>query len=864
MLDCRNFSGTMEKTKNAVLCDHCGEPCPTDRIVIGEKRFCCEGCRMVYQLLDRNGLCSYYQLNDHPGQNLRIPVRKDKFAFLDDEKMAGKLITFRDAGETHASFYLPAIHCSSCLYLLENLRRINPAIGASRIDFAAKEITLIFDQHRITLRGVAELLTSLGYEPYISLRDLGQVRPGPDRGLIYRLGVAGFCFGNIMLLSFPEYLGLDKSDALLRQAFRFLGLFLSLPVLLYCAQPFYRSAWSGLRHRFLNIDAPIVLAIFVTFARGAWEVLGGAGSGYFDSMSGIVFFMLAGRVLQDRTYRQLSFDRDYTSYFPMAVTVLPAGDLPTGETTKSLPELRCGDTLLIHNGELIPADGILTRGQAFIDYSFVTGESLPVSKDVGEIVYAGGRQTGGAIEVLVIKEVAQSYLTQLWNRQPSRPMAAASGQSGMGPGRSASGKSFIDALSRYFTVIVFTVAASAAVYWQLYDPARTWTAVTAVLIVACPCALLLSSTFTNGNLLRVMARHHFYLRNAETIERIAAVNHIVFDKTGTLTDTSLADIVWRGVLLFPAQELAICALAAQSTHPLSRALARRLRHTTPALLVRHFAETPGRGIEGRIGEHRWAIGSLDFVSPAKDANCPALGLLATAPTANRPIPPALTANGEGGPRLFVACNGHLLGAYHFSSHYHEGIEDLGRRLAGRYRLSLLSGDTARERRRLQQLLGRDATLLFGQTPMGKCDYIQRLRREGERVMMVGDGLNDAAALQQSDAGIAISADCAHFTPASDAILRADQLPRLPDFLRLCRSGRRIILGSFLLSVLYNIVGLGFAVSGSLSPLRAAILMPASSLSILLVTFGSTNLLASRLLRKIMPIVDKGHSVPAGH
>ncbi len=463
----------------------------------------------------------------------------------------------------------------------------------------------MFDQRRISLRAVAELLTSLGYEPYISLRDLGSKRPGPDRSLIYRLGVAGFCFGNIMLLSFPEYLGLDTSEAFLRQAFRYLALVLSLPVLLYSAQPFYRSAWAGLRHRFLNIDAPIVLAIFVTFARGAWEVLAGAGSGYFDSMSGIVFFMLAGRVLQDRTCRQLSFDRDYTAYFPMAVTVLQASGQQTTETTRSLPELRCGDTLLIHNGELIPADGILTRGQALIDYSFVTGESLPVSKDMGEIVYAGGRQTGAAIEVLVIKEVAQSYLTQLWNRQPSAGSSSPP----------AASHSFIHTLSRYFTVIVFAIAASAAVYWQIHDSAKTWTAVTAVLIVACPCALLLSSTFTNGNLLRILGRNHFYLRSAETIERLAGITHIVFDKTGTLTDTTFAEIVWKGVFLLPAQQLAIASLAAQSTHPLSRALAQHLRDSTPSLPIRHFKETPGCGIEGRIGEHRWSIGALDFVSP---------------------------------------------------------------------------------------------------------------------------------------------------------------------------------------------------------------------------------------------------------
>ncbi len=229
------------------------------------------------------------------------------------------------------------------------------------------------------------------------------------------MGVAGFCFANIMLMSFPEYLGIDDKEDQLLIFFRYLNLILSLPVFFYSAGEFYTSAWNALKQKFLNIDAPIVLAIWVTFARSLYEVFTGTGSGYFDSMTGIVFFMLAGRVLQDRTHRQLNFDRDYTSYFPVAVTRIN-NDSPD---TVTLPDIRLNDTLLIHNQELIPADGIITRGRALIDYSFVTGESLPVAKEMGEIVYAGGKQVGGNIEVLVIKEVASCP----W-RARSRPSRA--------------------------------------------------------------------------------------------------------------------------------------------------------------------------------------------------------------------------------------------------------------------------------------------------------------------------------------------------------------------------------------------------------------------------------------------------------
>jgi P-type Cu+ transporter len=367
---------------------------------------------MVYQILNQHGLCDYYSLNEKPGINQRNIVRKNKFAFLEEEKISRRLISFSDSTQTHVTFYLPQMHCSSCLYLLENLPRLNKEIISAKVHFTRKEVTIVFNHDGLPLREVAELLTAIGYEPYISLNDLKKHRPGVQKSLIYQLGTAGFCFANIMLLSFPEYLGLESAERNLQSVFRALNFLLALPVFLFSALPFYESGWKGLKHRHLNIDAPIALAIIVTFIRSAYEVISGTGGGYFDSMSGIVFFMLVGRVLQDRTYQHLSFERDFTSYFPIAVSVLKGEtEIPT-----ALPDIIVGDTLRIHNEELIPADGILTRGQAFIDYSFVTGESLPVRKNMGEIVYAGGKQTGSMIEILVIKEVAQSYLTGLWSR----------------------------------------------------------------------------------------------------------------------------------------------------------------------------------------------------------------------------------------------------------------------------------------------------------------------------------------------------------------------------------------------------------------------------------------------------------------
>jgi Cu+-exporting ATPase len=794
-----NTTTTSEKT----ACYHCGEICTDNRIRSGEKIFCCEGCKMVYNILNENQLCDYYDLNQNPGINQRIVVRKDKFAFLDEEKIQNQLISFRDENQLHITFYLPQMHCSSCLYLLENLHKLDAGVISCKVNFVRKEADIVLSQSQTSLREVAEILTSIGYEPYISLNDLKEKRPAINKSMVYQIGVAGFCFGNVMLLSFPEYLGIDASEKGLQTIFRWISFGLSVPVLLYSAYPFYESSWKSLKHKFLNIDAPIALAIIITFIRSAYEVISGNGGGYFDSMTGIVFFMLAGRILQDKTYRQLSFDRDYSSYFPVAVSTLKNEQ----EIPALLPEIKPGDTLLIHNEELIPADGILTKGKAFIDYSFVTGESIPVLKEVGEIIYAGGKQTGGNIELLTVREVAQSYLTKLWNKDTFKES------------REDKNASFVHLLSRYFTYIVLAIAAITAVYWSINDQAKLWPAVTAIFIIACPCALLLSNTFTNGNILRILSRNGFYLRNAQTIENIAKTDHIVFDKTGTLTSTHEYTVAYTGQALTIRQKEQVAALAACSSHPLSKALTKFLGYNRK-MHADIFKEIPGKGISGIVNGQVIKIGSEKFT------------------TGKNSFQKETT--------VFVNIENNMPGYFTFNNYYRDAVPEVTRQLKKKYRLSVLSGDNENEKSNLRKLLGQKATLLFHQKPEDKLAYIRHLQEKGETVMMIGDGLNDAGALKQSDAGIAISEQTNNFTPASDAIMEAKRFSLLPKLIALCKANKKIIIASFVLSIVYNIIGLFFAVQGSLSPLIAAILMPSSSLSILLLTFGSSSLLARRM------------------
>ncbi|WP_407527647.1 heavy metal translocating P-type ATPase metal-binding domain-containing protein [Lacibacter sp. MH-610] len=790
----------MHTTTNQVQCYHCGEEVLT-AVRFDEKTFCCQGCKSVYSILNKSGLCEYYNLNEQPGTNLQKEIRTDKFLFLEDKTIQQKLIQFQDASQTHITFYLPQMHCSSCLYLLENLHRINPHVISSRVNFPAKEVTVVFNHNELALSKLATLLSSVGYEPYISLHDLEHKKPAFPKSMIYQLGVAGFAFANIMLLSFPEYLGFEGDEQALQSTFRILNIILALPVLLYSSQPFFESAWKGLRNKFLNIDAPVALAILITFFRSLYEVYNDISAGYFDSMTGIVFFMLVGRILQNKTYQQLSFERDYTSYFPLAVTVIK-NDL---ETPVALPQVKVNDTLLIHHDEIIPADGILTRGKALIDYSFVTGESVPVVKEMGEIIYAGGRQTGSNIELLTIKEVTQSYLTQLWNKEGDKKAGEEQ-------------KSFVHALSRWFTWVVLALAAAGALYWSFYDSTKAWNVITTVLIVACPCALLLSNSFTNGNIIRLLSRRKLYLRNAQVIEDMAAVDHIVFDKTGTLTSANKQDIEFSGEVLTNEQKEQISALAAQSTHPLSKALVQHLGRSRTTS-VSDFRETPGKGIEGVVRNEKVVLGSSPVTTDQQD---------------NRT-------------KVHAVINDDYLGYFVFSNHYREQLEPMIDSLRKEFRLSIISGDSNAEQLHLQHLFGAGTKLLFQQQPHQKLNYIHQLQSKNQKVLMIGDGLNDAGALQQSNVGIAVTEDTNNFTPASDAVLDARQLHLLPSFIKLCKANKQIILAAFILSIVYNVVGLFFALQGVLSPLVAAILMPSSSISILLITFGSSSLLGKWLL-----------------
>lgn len=787
-------------------CYHCGESNQGKPVELDAKYFCCEGCKMVYSILAENNLCNYYDLNAAAGVSQRS-INPKEYTFLDDQDVIDKLIDFTDGEKSKVRFYIPQIHCSSCLWLLENLYSLKDGILHSRVDFLKKEVQFIYSNDSLNLRSLVELLASIGYAPYIQLNDLDDdKRPITDKSLFYKLGLAGFAFGNIMLFSFPEYLGLESSsESAFNSFFAYANLILIIPVILYSGRDYLRSAYQGLKHRHLNIDVPISLGILALFFRSAYEIIAGIGPGYLDSLAGLIFFLLIGRWFQQATYSRISFDRDFKSYFPIACTVIRNEN----ETQLSLDKLQAKDRVLVRNGELIPADGFLVKGKGMIDYSFVTGESALISKSEGDILYAGGKQMGGIIELVVSRKVSNSYLTELWN-DPTFRKEEDEGEVNV----------LADKVARFFTLVILLVAFSTLFYWIGIDASIAVYAFTSVLIIACPCAVALSIPFTFGNVIRIFAGQNIYLKNIQVIEKLASINQLVFDKTGTITNVHSVNMSFEGNPLSKDEEKIVYSLARNSNHPLSRQLTDHLDlngYYNPD----EFQEIEGKGLVGIINERRIRLGSDTYINGTRSVNDPMSS------------------------RIYIEIDERVKGSYHIKNDYRSGLAGVINKLRKIGKLSLISGDNDSEASNVKKYFGRDAELQFDQKPIDKLNFIKNLRHTGSEVSMIGDGLNDAGALAESDVGVVITENTSNFTPACDIIMASNQFEKLPLVYSFARTSIRIVLFTYLIALIYNIVGLSFAVQGLLSPVIAAILMPLSSITIVLLGVGMSSFLARK-------------------
>ncbi len=797
-------------------CYHCGDECQDSNISLDDKIFCCPGCKTVYEILQDNNLCTYYDLNQNAGVSLKARNFKGKFDYLDDVKIQQQFLDYQSVSLNKVTFFIPAVHCSSCVWLLENFHRVRAGVFHSRLDFIKKELSISYNPEAVSLKTIVELLTTLGYEPLINLASTKKEKPKQNkyqRSLLQKIAVVGLCMGNTMIFSFPEYFNLEtenQSDALFQSLFQYFNVALALPVFFYGASDYLKGAWISIKEfsrkntKILSVDVPIALGIIALFLRSNYEVFFNHSAGYFDSLAGLIFFLLIGKLIQQKTFDFLSFKHQYQSYFPLAVKVL--GGEKGAFKFLNINDLEVTDLIELHNQEIIPTDSILKSPQAQIDYSFVTGESTAMLKKQGDLVYAGGKIVGEKAIFEVSKIVSKSYLTQLWNSHAFKTE------------KFTPTTELADNFSKYFTITTLTIALLTGTYWYFIDKSLIWNTTVAVLMVACPCALTLSMPFTMNVVMVLFGKNHFYVRNQGIIQLINEIDTIVFDKTGTLTDSNNGKVQFKGEVLNEEELASIKALMSHSTHPLSKQIHSNLKFSQSNKEdVSYFFEIEGEGIEGVINGYFIRIGSANLTSQ-----------------------PTYFENNINisGSQVHIEINHQYRGFFEIEAVYRKNWEAILNKLKQNYDLILLSGDNNTAKKLLNPFF---KILKFNQKPQDKLDFIKNLQEKNKKILMIGDGLNDAGALRQANVGITIKQDIQAFTPACDAILDASKFAQLTDFMAFSKSALNIVKISFLLSVIYNFIGIGWAISGQLSPVLAAIFMPLSSLSVVLFAVGLTYL-----------------------
>ena len=781
---------TTQINQTEVLCVHCGVQCEQDVIVYEGLPFCCHGCETVFKVLSdhRSGNTSNIQFPSTAG-----------YEFLEEDEIQEALIIFKNNGISKIRFRTPAVHCSSCVQILEKLNILHNGIVASRIDFPRKEVTIDFCDDVISLRQVADLLTFVGYPPEINLATIQSSKDRTyDHQLLLQIGSAGFIFGNVMLLSFPEYFGLD--DPFFERLFGYLSLAFCIPLLTYSASDYLRSAYTSLLNGSLNIDVPISLGALVLFLRSAYDIMSQTGGGYLDSLSGFIFFLLIGKWFQKKTYDRISFDRNYESYFPLFATK-STGDGISSVLLKNIVE---SDELIIRHQEIIPCDSKLLGKEAQIDYSFVTGEDRAIHAKTSDKLFAGGRNLGASIKVKVLKTVDQSYLTKLWEDEHSMVNTTLV--------RSL----LIDKVGKYFTLTILGIALITIIYWMAIDPKVAMHAFTSVLIIACPCVIALSIPFTFGSLLSMLGTRSVFIRGTHILEKIQSATTIVFDKTGTITSGVRPKIDYVGKsLTFEQKELA-SLVAQQSSHPLSQFVFDHLGIGLQEVELSDFNEVSGMGVMGRYNSSQAKLGSMKFVEEAIDHKL------------------------DQSSYVHLSINGEYMGHFKVLTQFRPGLSTLLDNLRKRYQVHLLSGDLDFQKEELMTQYGfQPDEMQFGKSPQDKMSYINDMKAKGDNVIMIGDGLNDAGALRASDVGFVITEDLNNFTPASDVVIHASMFKKIVELLELVKGVKYILYFIYFMAIIYNGVGLFFAVQGLLSPVVAAILMPASSISMVVMGYGLT-------------------------
>ncbi len=796
-----------------VPCTHCALPVPNQFVdAEADVQFCCNGCKLVYETIHGCGLARYYELRDGTAPSRQATVGG---AYESYDEASFRKLYVRPAGEylLSAELYLEAVHCAACVWLLEKTPELLDGLIEVRLDIGRQVARLVWDPRRVRLSQVAEMLDSLGYRshPYRP-GGLGEAHRHEERGHLIRIAVAGACAGNVMLIAFALYGGsFNGMEPQYRDLFRWSGLFVTLIALLWPGGTFLRGAWSSVRTRRMHIDFPVALALVAGTVWGTVNTIWDRGDVYFESVTAVIFLLLVGRWIQ---FRQKRSAQDSVEWLYRLTPSTARKIDETGAIRETPSEsLEPGDRVELRAGDAVPADGCIAEGRSDFDLSLLTGESRPVTLGQGERVHAGTNNLSARVVLEVENAGAETRVGRLMamveqfarNRPPIVHLA--------------------DRVAHYFVIVVVAWAFCILGLWLYLDPSRALENAIALLIVTCPCALGLATPLAVVASIGSAARRGILIKGGEVLERLSEPGIVFMDKTGTVTQGRMRLIHWAGD---DSDKPSIVALESGVAHPVAGAFVSAFEGMGRARHASDVSQVPGGGVVGTVGRDRYAIGSPRFVGArGVEVSCGIQDEIRIC--LDRVLTPVV-----------VARNGAAVGVAGFGDPLHDDARQaVGRLRTLGWEIGILSGDHPEVVDAVARDLGIPEVHLEGAaTPERKAEVVQAARARYHSVMMVGDGINDAAALSAAGVGVAVRGGAEASLSAADVFLRR---PGLAPVVELAEGAPRavgVIKRNLTVSLLYNLITAGLASVGLVDPLLAAVLMPLSSLTVVMLSYRS--------------------------
>ncbi len=792
-------------------CYHCGQPVPngTDyavRIGGALQPMCCAGCQAVAQAIVDNNLTGYYHHRESLPESPRelVPQALRELGLYDHPDIQKGFVQPVGEHEREASLILDGITCAACVWLNEQHLAHQPGVTAVDINYATRRARVRWDERRIKLSDILAAIAAIGYSayPYDAQRS-EQLARSERRAALWRLFVAGFGMMQVMMYAVPVYLADDGSmSADIEQLMRWASLVLTLPVVLYSAAPFFRSAWRDLKLWRIGMDVPVALGVGSAFVASVWATLAGGGEVYFDSVTMFVFFLLCGRYLEmiarQSAVRGVEHIARVMPAFAWKLSRFPEMDSERVAVTS----LTANDIVLVKPGEVIPADGIVLQGESMVDESLLTGESVPVRKTV-ESDLTGGSIVVGSPLVARIEKVGDRTRLAAIQRLIER---AATEKPGI--------VQLADRIAAWFVALLLLVAAATATAWVLVDSERALWVFVSVLVVSCPCALSLATPVALASATGALSRLGVLVTRGHAIETLARATHFVFDKTGTLTRGRLQLVATHilGALDGDAVHCLAAALEQGSEHAVGVGLRAAVAADAVLPTASDLRAVTGSGVQGCIDGRKYRVGRPEFVAELH-------GLALPPQPAARPEATRVALGDERG----------WLALFEFNDELRPEARELIAALRRERRdVTILSGDAASAVAEVARRLDVEHAH-GGMSPQEKHDFIVRLQEGGAVVAMVGDGVNDAPVLARAQVSVAMGGGTELARTQGDLVLLSENLARLGDGVALARRALVVIRQNLWWAFIYNILALPLAMLGFVTPWMAGLGMSASSL-----------------------------------